>query len=147
MSRNLRSRSGIQRTELLVRDVMTRNVITISQSSSIEEAARIMRKSGAGCLAVERTSQIVGIITERDCIKALGSGQPETVRVADVMSTPIVTIGPNDTLSKAVSILAEKKMQRLPVMDGQHIVGILTSADLARYYNKLSRYSIRTVGP
>ena len=147
MSQKLRRRSGIQRTELLVKDVMTRNVITISDSASIDEAARIMRKSGAGCLAVERTSQIVGIITERDCIKALASRQLETLQVKDVMSTPIVTIGPNDTLSKAVSILAEKKMQRLPIMDGAHIVGILTSADLARYYDKLSRYSIRTVGP
>ena len=147
MSQKSSRQSGIRRTELLVKDVMTRNVIMISDSASIAEAARMMRKSGAGCLAVERTSQIVGIITERDCIRALASRQPETVRVTDVMSTPLVTIGPNDTLSKAVSILVEKRMQRLPVMDGQHIVGILTSADLARYYDKMSRYSIRTVGP
>jgi len=147
MSQDSKGRSEIQRRQLLVGDVMSRNVLMISDSASINEAMRMMRKSGAGCLAVERASKIVGIITERDCIKALASGQTENARVADMMSKPLVTIGPNDTVSKAANILAEKGIKRLPVMDGQHLVGMLTSTDLVEYYDKLSRYSIRTVGP
>ncbi|MBS7627134.1 CBS domain-containing protein [Candidatus Bathyarchaeota archaeon] len=130
----------------LVEEIMNRNVLTIQDSASIGEAARLMRSRGVGCLIVKRGRDLHGIVTERDLVKALADDRLDTT-VGEVASKPLVTIGPKNPISEAAKILASKGIRRLPVVEGEELTGILTSTDLLRYYAKLSKYTVKNIGP
>jgi len=136
-----------RRREVLVEDIMNRRVVTISDSASINEAARIMKRSGVGCVVVKRDSDLLGIVTERDVISVLASGRSEACTLADVISKPLIVVGAKDPVNQAARILADKGIRRLPVVDGTRLVGILTSTDLVKFYDKLSKYMMKSVGP
>jgi len=135
------------RHEVLVQDVMNTRVVTVSESTSINEAARVMRRNGVGCVVVKKDSDVLGIVTERDVIRTIGSGESESSTVSILASKPVVVIDPKDSVTDAARILAEKGIKRLPVVDGKELVGILTSTDLVEFYEKLSKHMIKTIGP
>ena len=147
MSEGPGTRSRQRRRESLVEDIMNRNVVTVSESASITEAAAIMKKNDMGCLVVVRGTEPLGIITERDLTRILANGRLDTSSVADLISKPLIVVGPKEPIAKAAKILVDKKIRRLPVAEGSHLVGILTSTDLVRYYDKLSKYMMKPVGP
>jgi CBS domain-containing protein len=136
-----------ERREALVKDIMNTHVVTISQSATISEAARMMKCSGVGCILVKDASDILGIVTERDIVKFLATGHSDMSTVGDIASKSVITVGPTETVNEATRILAEKGIKRLPVLDGKCLVGLLTSTDLVRYYNKLSKYALKDEGP
>jgi CBS domain-containing protein len=135
------------RREILVEDVMNKHVLTIPHSASIREAARAMKRNGVGCVLVKRNSELLGIVTERDIVKILASGRSETSTVGDSASKPLVVVGPKDPVNDAAKILSDRGIRRLPVLDGTRLVGILTSTDLVKFYDKLSKYLMKGVGP
>lgn len=136
-----------ERREILVENIMNRHVLTVPYSASISEAARAMKRNGVGCVVVQRNSELLGIVTERDVVKILASGRPETSTVGNVASKPLVVIGPKDPVNDAAKILSDRGIRRLPVVDGTRLVGMLTSTDLVKFYDKLSKYMIKGVGP
>ena len=136
-----------RRHEVLVEDVMNTRVVTVFESTSINEAARVMRRNGVGCVVVKKDSDVLGIVTERDVIRTIGSGESESSAVSILASKPVVVIDPKDSVTDAARILAEKGIKRLPVVDGKELVGILTSTDLVEFYEKLSKHMIKTIGP
>ena len=133
--------------EVLVEEVMNRHVLTIPDSASINEAARTMKRNGVGCVVVKRDSTLIGIVTERDVVRILASGRSETSTVNEVASKPIVVVGPKDSVNEAAKILSNKGIRRLPVVEDSQLVGILTSTDLVKFYDKLSKYLMKGVGP
>ncbi len=133
--------------EVLVEEVMNRHVLTIPDSASISEAARTMKRNGVGCVVVKRDSTLIGIVTERDVVRILASGRSETSTVNEVASKPIVVVGPKDSVNEAAKILSNKGIRRLPVVEDSQLVGILTSTDLVKFYDKLSKYLMKGVGP
>ena len=147
MTEHSRAESRNERREVLVEDIMSRNVVTVPYSSTIGEAARVMKKNGIGCVVVKKDSELLGIVTERDIVRVLAEGRPETSTVIDTLSKPLITIGPNDPVSGAARILSEKGIRRLPVVEGQSLVGILTSTDVVNFYAKMSRQMMKNVGP
>jgi CBS domain-containing protein len=130
----------------LVEEIMNRDVITIQESASIGEAAKTMRSRGVGCLIVKRGRELQGIVTERDLVNALADGRLDTP-IGEISSKPLITVGPRSPVNEAAKILASKGIRRLPVVDGERLVGILTSTDLVRYYAKLSKYAVKNIGP
>lgn len=115
----------------LVRDAMTENVLTTTPDKSIVEAAKLMKAGGRGSIVVVERKRPIAIVTERDFLKkVVAEGRsPKTVTVRDVMSSPLVTVSPATSLRDAGALMTTKKIRRLPVVESNKLVGIITSAD------------------
>jgi len=115
-----------------VKDIMIKEVQTIDEGESVEEACRIMGEKRVGSLIVTRQGNPIGIFTERDLLSKIINKKLklENIKVKDYMSTPLTVIGPEFDLKEAARIMAQLKIRRLPIMKDEKLIGILTSADL-----------------
>lgn len=133
-----------------VSDLMSKGVIqTIEPGSGIEQAARIMKSSVKGCLVVVTEGRPVGMLTERDIVhKVVAEGRPSSTRVSDVMSAPLVTIGPRESVAEAARVMSAHQIRRLVVEDAGRAVGVITVTDLARHvaHSGVSDYLRAVVG-
>lgn len=116
-----------------VKDIMSKNVITIPKEASMAEAARVMGAKHIGCLIVEIEGKPRGIVTERDFLSKVlvKDKNPETISVGEVMSSPLITIEPEATIKQAAQTMFSKK-GRLAVFRGEELIGIITAADLIK---------------
>jgi len=113
-----------------VKDIMKKNVITIDESMSIQEAAQMMTDANVGCVIVTSKNNPVGIITERDFTRIAAEGKPLFTKVDSVKSWPLIVVNPDETVWDAAEIMRVKGIHKLPVQDGTKIVGIVTTTDL-----------------
>lgn len=122
-----------------VGDIMVRNVATISKDEMVTKAGEIMSARNIGSLIVLDNKKPVGIITERDFLrKIVAKGvDPNRFKVGEVMTSPITSISPNETVFKANRILQEHDFRRLPVEENDQLVGIITETDVSRALNTL----------
>ena len=101
--------------------------IAIDHDVSIREAAKIMSGRNIGSLIVLKSNKIVGIITERDVLKNVNSlGR----KISGAMTKLVVTIDHKDTIDNAALIMTQKQIKRLPVLDNDKLVGIITATDI-----------------
>jgi len=118
-----------------VRDAMTSNPTTITTSTPIPEAARLMRDEDTGILPVVEGSRLTAVLTDRDIvIRGIAErGDVSSATAGEIASTTLVTIDPQQGLDEAARLMAEHQVRRLPVCeeDGK-LVGVLSQADLAR---------------
>jgi len=112
-----------------VKEIMKKNVITIDESMSVQEAAQMMTDANVGCVIVTRKNNPVGIITERDFTRIAAEGKPLFSELSRVMSCPLITVSPEETVWDAAEIMRVKGIHKLPVRDGNEIVGIVTTTD------------------
>ena len=117
-----------------VNDVMTRNVRACEPSATVREAAALMAREDIGPVPVVEDGRLVGIVTDRDLvIRVLAEGRdPDHSTVGEIASKDLVTVSPDDELEDAMRLLAENQVRRLPVLDGDRLVGIVAQADIAR---------------
>jgi CBS domain-containing protein len=129
-----------------VKDVMSRDVMTVDMASSCHEAAsRMFRGKVRHLPVVDRHGALAGIITDRDLrhrllapavLRETGAASVETVLkqapVSEVMSKPVTTANPEEDLTDAARTMLEDKVGCLPVVTGGRVVGILTETDLLR---------------
>ena len=120
---------------LKVEDVMVKEVITISENSTVKEAAEVMNKFEIGCLIAVRKGKAIGIITERDLLKRVVADTRDVTKteVKDVMSSPLVIVEPSMDLEEAVKLMFQMKIKKLPVVDGKRLVGLISLTDIARF--------------
>jgi CBS domain-containing protein len=121
------------RTKMLVRDVMSSPVVTMDENSSSNLAAAAMDKNDLGCVIVtNKAGKSIGIITERDLvIRVLAKNlKPDTVKAREIMTTPLVTIEPDATISEAARRMSRLDIRRLGVIYKGNLVGIITSKDI-----------------
>ncbi len=116
-----------------IREIMSGGVTKISAEHSVSDAAKIMDEKDFGSLPIEEDGKVTGIITERDVLrKIVAKGRdPKTTSVKDIMTSPIITIGPEDTVERANEIMTEKRIRRLPVEENGKVVGIITLRDVS----------------
>ena len=116
-----------------VREVMTRDVVTLPRDASIVEAARLMRDNGIGDVVVTDGDRAEGIVTDRDIvIRAVADGkEPGSVRLDQVVSEDLTAVAPDDPVDRAVQIMRERAIRRLPVVEAGKPVGIVSLGDLA----------------
>jgi len=114
-----------------VRDAMTQDVLTTTPDKSIVDAAKLMRAQGRGSIVVVDRERPVAIVTERDFLKkVVAEGlTPNRVTVRQVMSSPLVTVGPTTSLRDAAAVMTDKKIRRLPVVENDRLVGMITTSD------------------
>jgi CBS domain-containing protein len=119
----------------VVRDIMTKHVVTIDENRTALEAAKIMTEKGISSLIVLKDQNPVGIVTERDfvkkiCIKELKISH---VKVNEIMSKIRTFADPDIPIEVAVQRMVNHKIRRLPIMETGQVVGIITVTDLAKY--------------
>lgn len=116
-----------------IRDVMSPRPRVLSVDSMVSEAAEVMRRDDIGDVVVVEEDRLYGILTDRDIVvRVLAEGQdPSQTRIGDVCSREVATIRPEDGVGQAVRLMREKAIRRLPVTEGDEVVGILTIGDIA----------------
>ena len=123
-----------------VEDVMTRNVITLRPDQTFAEAVNLMAKhSFRHFLVVESTAQLVGVISDRDILRAVARTRDwNTSYVPQFMSREVVAVKPDAKLSLATGMMLSKRINCLPVVDDNGIVcGIITSTDLLKVFRSV----------
>jgi len=123
-----------------VRDIMTTRVKTAKTDSTIMEVVRKMNKFDVGSIIIlDSAAKSVGIITERDVLRKIVEPQlpPDAVKAMQIMSSPLVTIGSDAGVEQAARLMIERKIKKLPVVEGGKLVGIVTSMDIMRTEPKL----------
>jgi CBS domain-containing protein len=116
-----------------VADVMTPGVETTTSAAALPDSARTMREGDFGSMPVVDDGRLVGILTDRDIVvRGVAEGlDPAVARVGDVASRSPVAVSPEQDLDEAMELMAEHRVRRLPVVDGDRLVGVLSQADVA----------------
>ncbi len=118
---------------LRVGEIKVREVPTLEGDKSVLEGAQIMRDKGVSCLLVESPEQ--GIVTERDIIKrVVAQGlNPSEVKLSDIMSFPVITVGQDSLLFEAIVKMAHHNIRRIGISKGNRIIGVLEDKDIIAY--------------
>jgi CBS domain-containing protein len=118
-----------------INDAMTRNPHGVERSTTVVEAARLMKSEDVGSLPVLDGQRLVGMVTDRDiALRVVADGKDaQSTTVGEIASTDLVTVDPQQDLDEALRLMAQHQVRRLPVVeeDGR-LVGILAQADVAK---------------
>jgi CBS domain-containing protein len=116
-----------------IKDVMTSNPTTCEPQASVVDAAKVMAQEDVGSIPTVEGDRLVGVVTDRDIvIRVVAEGRdPQSVTVGDVASRDLVTVSPDEELDRALQLMAENQVRRLPVVDGDKLVGIVAQRDVA----------------
>ncbi|MGQ0377299.1 MAG: CBS domain-containing protein [Nitrososphaerota archaeon] len=129
-----------------VKDIMRKNVISISQEMTIKDAAVMMDDSNVGCVIVTKKNAPIGILTERDFVKRVSAKEkPFSTQLSEVMSTPLITVSPDESIWEAAEIMKKNKIHKIPVQQNNKIIGILTSTDIVKICSLGSDSSMREI--
>jgi len=131
---------------MLVKEIMTKNPITINFNDTVFDACIKYRDKKVGCLVVTDEESCIGIITERDLIeKTICLHKvPEKTKVGEIMSSDIKTIHPLESLEKALEIMKKYKIKKLPVISDSTVIGIITITDIAHAKPEISKRFIES---
>ncbi|MGH2663132.1 MAG: CBS domain-containing protein [Actinomycetota bacterium] len=114
-----------------ISDVMTKAAVTDRPDDSLAAAARKMWDQQTGSLLVLERDELLGIITERDVLRAVATGTPLATPVSDVMTKDLITVEPSTSLREAAAIMTDKWIRHLPVLESGKLVGIVSQRDLS----------------
>ena len=117
-----------------ITEVMSSNPCAIEASKPVAYAAKMMKDEDVGLAPVVEGDRLVGTLTDRDIVtRVVAEGKdPQSVSVREVASTDLVTIDPQQDLDEALSLMASHQVRRLPVVEGDRLVGVVAQADVAR---------------
>ena len=110
-------------------------VISIGPDASVADAVALLAEKGIGALPVMTAGEVVGIFSERDVIHALAAGGAAALdrTVGDVMTSPVESIGPRDPAIGALSLMTQRRIRHLPVVEAGRVVGFVSIGDLVKY--------------
>ena len=108
-----------------VREIMTTNVVSVQDESTVEDTARLLASHRISGVPVLNTSgRLIGLVTEYDVIAKEGQ------TVADVMSRGVISVSPDTDIEEVAHLLTSQRIRRVPVLDGDQLVGIVSRSDL-----------------
>jgi CBS domain-containing protein len=123
-----------------IRDVMTPNPRTVGAEDSIQNAARIMRDEDTGAVPVVANGRPIGMITDRDIVvRAVADGGQTNRPVREFVTSAVVTATPDMSTREAAQLMSEHQIRRLPVVENERLVGIVSLGDIAVKEGKDSR--------
>jgi CBS domain-containing protein len=123
-----------------VRDVMTPNPQSVSPMDSIQNAARIMRDQDTGVVPVVENGRPVGVVTDRDIVvRAVAENAQLNRPVREILTTDVIAASPDMSTREAAELMSEHQVRRLPVVENNRLVGIVSIGDLAVKEGKDSR--------
>jgi len=117
-----------------VKDIMVKEIVTVDPTTRIRDAVELMNKNEIGCLVVMKKGKPIGIMTERDVLKKIvcGCKDPEQTRVSEIMSKPLIVGKVDMDWLEAVKLMLNRNIKKLPILDGERLVGLVTLTDIAR---------------
>ena len=123
-----------------VKELMTERPVTLGTEASLAEAAKLMRDRGIGDVIVVEGESATGIVTDRDIvIRGIAEGaDPNTTRLGQVVTGELASVAPDDPVERAIAVMREKAIRRVPVLEGGKPIGVLSLGDLAIERNERS---------
>ncbi len=121
--------SGKQVSKILVRDFMSKDLITITKNDTIIDCARLMQKHKISSVLVLEKNRLAGIITKTDLASVFLTQSAEPLQVSDIMTKDVITVMPADSLLLVESLLVKHKISRIVVQRNKKPVGIITNRD------------------
>lgn len=125
------------RPDMLVRDAMTTEVVTVEADASFQQAVGRMLREGVGSVVVTRDGDPAGAETDALTAGYLSERPFTAIPVSKAASGSLVTVSPSATVRKAVDRMREHDVKKLPVVESMEIVGILTMTDVVRRQEEL----------
>lgn len=118
--------------EISVAEVMNKAVITMDVNSDIPAIAKEMVSRDAGSVIVTESGKAIGIITERDLVKSVitGDRKPSETDASEIISTPLLTVDPATSIIEAAKIMLKANVKRLPVLENGTIIGVISNTDI-----------------
>lgn len=121
-----------------VKECMCSNVVCANQDTTVTDIAKLMSENHVGCIPIcDFNKNVVGLITDRDItLRSVACGKDSnTTKASEIMTTKIYKVNPTSEVSEASKIMCDCQVKRIPVIEGNTIVGMLTLGDLANNNN------------
>jgi len=118
----------------IIKQIMGKSVVSVDSSITATDAAKMMEDTGVGAIVVLENNMPVGIVTDRDfAIKITAYSYPIDTPVRRIMSSPLISIDPDSDLWVASDLMSTRNVRKLPVIDDEKVVGMITSSDLVKH--------------
>jgi CBS domain-containing protein len=112
---------------MLARDIMTKRVVAVTPLTPVKQVAKILNQNHiSGVPVVDKSGKLVGIVSERDLLARRGA------QVKSIMSKSVIRVKEDTPVEDIASLMASRKVKRVPVIRGQHLAGIVSRADIIR---------------
>lgn len=116
---------------ITVGDVMTKSVISVDASMTINETAKMMEDAKVGAVIITENNTPVGIVTDRDfAVKVAAHAYQVTSSVKQIMSSPLLSINSDESVRNAADLMHDRGVRKLPVISEDKVVGIITATDI-----------------
>lgn len=111
------------------------DVWRIAPDASVYDAIHLMAEKGVGALIVMDGQKLVGVISERDYARKiiLEGRSSENTKISEIMSTEVITVGPDNRIEECMAMMTERRIRHLPVLDGDELLGVISLGDLVKY--------------
>ena len=129
-----------------IKEIMTKNVLTLSKDKALMEVIKVMSATTISCIVItDEQNGVVGLITERDLIKKvlLEGKSPKKIALADIMTTNIITCEPEDYLHDISQKMKERNIRHMPVVLNKKLVGLVTQSDIVRKTHEISKKNVQ----
>ena len=125
------SRQDFDSSSILVQDIMTEAIISVNTETTVFQVAKMMEQGGIGAVLVKKDGHLSGIVTDRDyATKIVANNLSSDTSVEKIMSSPLITINYDESISAAAERMTSKKIRKLAVTNDGNIIGLITSTDL-----------------
>lgn len=120
--------------KIIVSEVMSKNPLILDKDTPLIEGVKLMVSRGISTIIVSEHSNPIGIVTDRDIVVKVVARNldPNAVKLEDIMTKPLIVIDKNETLEKASYLMSKKKIRKLPIVDKNKIIGILSENDVVK---------------
>jgi CBS domain-containing protein len=116
---------------MTIADVMTKSVISVDASITINEAAKMMEDAKVGAVIVMENNTPIGIVTDRDfAVKVVAHVYQITTPVKQIMTSPLFSINSDESVRTAADLMHDRGIRKLPVINDEKVVGIITATDI-----------------
>ena len=118
---------------IYIYEIMSKNVVKVNHDMSAFEISKIMLQRKISSVSIiDNNNKIIGIVTEKDLVREVCAKNvlANTLKAANVMSSPLITISKNSTINDATKLMVEKKIKHLAIQENNDIIGIVTTYDL-----------------
>lgn len=111
------------------------DVWSIAPDASVYDAIHLMAEKAVGALIVMDGPNLVGVISERDYARKiiLEGRSSENTKISEIMSSEVITTGPDNRIEECMAIMTERRIRHLPVLDGNEVLGVISLGDLVKY--------------
>src|SRR4030081_400729 len=123
-----------------IREIMTAQPVTMEDSATVSDAARAMRDAQHRRCHCRQGGSVRGVVTDRDIVvRAVAQGRdPKALKLGEIFSGDVVTVAPDDSVDKVVTLMRDKAIRRVPVVEGNRPIGVVSIGDLAMEKDKRS---------